>query len=102
VAVDNPLSLLGKFIPDLRPGYVREFHDAVKAAIADGKLSEQEIAQLEQKREELGIGEDALSGKIKNGSAESDLGVGLPCIVLALLLALFGFFRVSRHIHGGK
>lgn len=57
----TPLSPLGKLIPDLRPGYVREFHDAVKAAIKDGKLTEREIAALEQKREELGIGEEALN-----------------------------------------
>lgn len=47
--------------PDMRPGYVREFQQAVREAVQDGMLTEQEIAELERMREELHIGETALA-----------------------------------------
>lgn len=42
-------------------GDAQEFRDAVKAAIADGKLTEAEIGELETKREELNLPTDVLS-----------------------------------------
>lgn len=59
--MDNLVSLLKKLTPDLTPGYLKEFHAEVFAAVKDGKLTEEEIATLESKKEELGLTEDALS-----------------------------------------
>lgn len=42
-------------------GDAKEFREAVSAAIADGKLTEAEIGELEAKREELKLPEDVLS-----------------------------------------
>ena len=59
--MDFLLSILKHFPqPDLRPKDVREFHDAVYKAIADGKITEAEIAQLEEARERLGLSEDVV------------------------------------------
>lgn len=60
--MDAFMSLLKKYaLPDLTPGYLREFHAEVRAAIADGKLTEEEIAHLEQKKQELGLADEALA-----------------------------------------
>ncbi len=59
--MDRILTLLTSFVPtDLTPGYTREFHAAVRAAIADGKLTEEEIADLERRKEELGLSHEVL------------------------------------------
>lgn len=42
-------------------GNAREFRDAVRSAIADGKLTEAEIGDLERKREELKLPAEVLS-----------------------------------------
>ncbi len=60
--MDRLLTLLTSFVPtDLTPGYAREFHAAVRAAIADGKLTEAEIADLERRKEQLGLSDEALN-----------------------------------------
>lgn len=42
-------------------GNAKEFREAVRRAIGDGKLTEQEISFLETKREELGLSQNVLS-----------------------------------------
>jgi hypothetical protein len=62
VRMDPLIDLLRKYaLPDLTPGYVRDFHKSVLEAVADGKLTEEEIASLERRKEVLGISDDALS-----------------------------------------
>lgn len=55
------VKLLRQLTPDLRPGYVKEFHEQLFEAVKDGKLTEEEIKRLEAKREELGLTDEALS-----------------------------------------
>lgn len=59
----NVLQHLLQILPgvDLRPGSVRDFHHAVMEALQDGKLTEEEIASLETKREELGLSKEVLA-----------------------------------------
>jgi|GEM_PF-7094722 len=60
--MDQLISMLKKLVTtDLRPTEVREFHEAVRAAVRDGKLAESEIAELEKRREELGLSAEVLS-----------------------------------------
>lgn len=59
--MDELVRLLKGLMPDLRPGYIRAFHEELRVALEDGKLTEQEIARLEQRKEELGISEEALA-----------------------------------------
>lgn len=60
--MDSLITLLQKYaLPDLTPGYVKEFQKEVLAAMEDGKLTEEEIAQLEFKKEELGLTDEALA-----------------------------------------
>jgi len=59
--MDSFISILKKYaLPDLTPGYLREFHEEVKKAIEDGKLTEEEIEKLEAKKFELGLTDEAL------------------------------------------
>lgn len=58
--MDSIISLLKQLTPDLRPGYLREFHQQLFDAVKDGKLTEEEIKNLELKKEELGLTDDAL------------------------------------------
>lgn len=53
--------LLKTFVPDLTPGYLKDFHQEVLQALSDGKLTEQEIATLEKRKEALGLTDEALS-----------------------------------------
>lgn len=55
------MDLLGIIQKRVLGGDTREFRDAVRQAIADGKLTEAEIGELETKREELGLPADVLS-----------------------------------------
>lgn len=59
--MDELIRLLKGLTPDLTPGYLRAFHDELQHALTDGKLTEEEIERLEQRKEELGITDDALA-----------------------------------------
>lgn len=59
--MDSFLATLAKYtFPDLTPGYLREFHTEVCKAMEDGKLTEEEIAHLEERKFELGLTDEAL------------------------------------------
>lgn len=55
------MDLLGIIQKRVLGGDAQEFRDAVRSAIADGKLTESEIGELEAKREELNLPTDVLS-----------------------------------------
>lgn len=59
--MDIVVQLLKTIVPDLTPGYLKDFHQEVLQALSDGKLTEQEIAVLEKRKEELGLTDEALS-----------------------------------------
>lgn len=55
------MGILGIIQKRVMGGDAQEFRAAVRLAIADGKLTEREIGELEAKREELGLSQNALS-----------------------------------------
>lgn len=55
------IRLLKGLVPDLTPGYIRAFHDELRRALEEGELTEEVIARLEKRKEELGISDEALA-----------------------------------------